>query len=94
MLDKEKYIAEAHRQLSDERFYTKLDSDPTEEFSATITKTLEEMHKKNEIGDNVYETLNPIDCRPGQFYLLPKSNHFHKYYISQYNLIWIDINFL
>nr|XP_022316718.1 uncharacterized protein LOC111120285 [Crassostrea virginica] len=72
VLDKDKYIAEAHRQLSDERFYMKLDSDPTEEFSATITKTLDEMYKKNEIGDNVYETLNPIDCRPGQFYLLPK----------------------
>ncbi|XP_061182321.1 uncharacterized protein LOC133190645 [Saccostrea echinata] len=72
VLDKETYMAEAHRQLSDERFYKKLDSDPTKEFSTAITKTLDETFEKNEIGINVYETLNPIDCRPGQFYLLPK----------------------
>ncbi|XP_061187286.1 uncharacterized protein LOC133195460 [Saccostrea echinata] len=41
VLDKETYMAEAHRQLSDERFYKKLDSDPTKEFSTAITKTLE-----------------------------------------------------
>lgn len=72
VLDKEDYVAEAHRQLSDERFYKKLDSDPTKEFSATISKTLGEMLSNNEIGNNVYTTLNPTDCRPGQFYLLPK----------------------
>ncbi|XP_062610216.1 uncharacterized protein LOC134271997 [Saccostrea cucullata] len=72
VLDKETYMAEAQRQLSDERFYKKLDSDPTKEFSTAITKTLDDMFEKNEIGINVYETLNPIDSRPGQFYLLPK----------------------
>ncbi|XP_061196804.1 uncharacterized protein LOC133205080 [Saccostrea echinata] len=61
VLDKETYMAEAHRQLSDERFYKKLDSDPSKEFSTTITKTLDEMFENNEIGINVYETLNPID---------------------------------
>ncbi|XP_062596387.1 uncharacterized protein LOC134257802 [Saccostrea cucullata] len=72
VMDTETYMAEAQRQLSDERFYKKLDSDPTKEFSTTITKTLDDMFEKNEIGINVYETLNPIDCRTGQFYLLPK----------------------
>ncbi|XP_062572166.1 uncharacterized protein LOC134234122 [Saccostrea cucullata] len=72
VMDKETYMAEAQRQLSDERFYKKLDSDPTKEFSTAITKTLDDMFEKDEIGINVYETLNPIDCRPGQFYLLPK----------------------
>ncbi|XP_062611639.1 uncharacterized protein LOC134273453 [Saccostrea cucullata] len=72
VLYKETYMAEAQRQLSDKRFYKKLDSDPTKEFSTAITKTLDDMCEKNEIGINVYETLNSIDCRPGQFYLLPK----------------------
>ncbi|XP_061190260.1 uncharacterized protein LOC133198133 [Saccostrea echinata] len=43
VLDKETYMAEAHRQLSDERFYKKLGSDPTKEFSTAITKTLDEI---------------------------------------------------
>ncbi|XP_061188704.1 uncharacterized protein LOC133196871 [Saccostrea echinata] len=72
VLDIKAYMAEAHRQLSDERFYKKLDSDFTKEFSTAITKTLHEMFENNGIGINVYETLNPIDCRPGQFYLLHK----------------------
>ncbi|XP_062586229.1 uncharacterized protein LOC134247840 [Saccostrea cucullata] len=49
VLDKETYMAEAQRQLSDERFYKKLDSDPTKEFSTAITKTLDDMFEKNEI---------------------------------------------
>ncbi|XP_062599980.1 uncharacterized protein LOC134261570 [Saccostrea cucullata] len=49
VLDKEIYMAEAQRQLSDERFYKKLDSDPTKEFSTAITKTLDDMFEKNEI---------------------------------------------
>ncbi|XP_062578519.1 uncharacterized protein LOC134240445 [Saccostrea cucullata] len=71
-LDKETYTAEAHRRLSDERFYKKQDSDPTKEFSTAIIKTHDKMFEKNKISINVYETLTPTDCRPGQFYLLPK----------------------
>ncbi|XP_061186995.1 uncharacterized protein LOC133195147 [Saccostrea echinata] len=47
VLDKEMYMSEANRQLSDERFYKKLDSDPTKEFSTAITKTLDEIYTKN-----------------------------------------------
>ncbi|XP_055997948.1 uncharacterized protein LOC130047308 [Ostrea edulis] len=72
VLDKEMYLAEAHKQLSDERFYKKLESDPTKKFSATITTTLKDMYKNEEIGVNVFETLRPMDCRPEQLYLLPK----------------------
>lgn len=72
VLDKQAYLAEANRQLTDDRFYKKLDSDPTEEFSALITNTLDKMYENDEIGVNVYETLRPTNCGPGQFYLLPK----------------------
>lgn len=72
MMDQNKYLAEAYRQLSDERFYQKLDTDPTDDFSDAITKTLDTMFENNEIGYNVYTTLLPINCKPGQFYVLPK----------------------
>ncbi|XP_062597763.1 uncharacterized protein LOC134259183 [Saccostrea cucullata] len=72
VLDKEIYMAEAHGQLLDERLYEKLNSDPIKEFSSAITKTVDQMFEKNEIGIIVFEKLNPTDRRPGQFYLLPK----------------------
>jgi hypothetical protein len=71
-MDRDKYLTEAHRQLSDEHFYKKLQSDPTEEFSTKITETLQKIYDKGEIGDNVFQTVCPNNCRPGQFYLLPK----------------------
>lgn len=58
-MDKDKYLAESCRQLSDERFYQKIDSDPTDDFSNIITTTLNTMLKNNEIGNNVYSTLLP-----------------------------------
>lgn len=53
-MNKNKYLAESYRQLSDERFYQKFDPDPTDNISDTITKTLHTMFKINEIGNNVY----------------------------------------
>jgi hypothetical protein len=40
VMDKVDYLEEANRQLTNERFYKKLDSDPTEEFSTKITQEL------------------------------------------------------
>jgi hypothetical protein len=71
-MDRDKYLTEAHRQMSDESFYKTLQSDPTEEFSTKITETLQKIYDKGEVGDNVFETLCPNNCRPGQFNLLPK----------------------
>jgi hypothetical protein len=42
-MDKVDYLEEANRQLMDESFYKKLDSDPTEEFSTKITQELKIM---------------------------------------------------
>lgn len=61
VLDKQVYLDEANRQLKDDRFYKKLDSDPTEEFSALITDTLDEMYENDEIGVSVYETQPTVD---------------------------------
>jgi hypothetical protein len=38
------YIEEANRQLTDERIYKKLDSDPTEELGTKITQELDFMN--------------------------------------------------
>jgi hypothetical protein len=41
VMDKTTYIQEAERQLSDCRFYEKLDSDPTLDFTQKIMRALE-----------------------------------------------------
>ena len=70
--NKTDYIAEAQRQLSDDRFYRELDSDPTEEHAETVRKTLYEMHEPKHIDDKALEYLLPEYPKPGRFYLLPK----------------------
>jgi hypothetical protein len=47
VMDKVDYLEEANRQLTDERFYKKLDSDPTEEFSTKITQELKLMKENS-----------------------------------------------
>jgi hypothetical protein len=52
VMDKVDYLEEANRQLMEERFYKKLDSDPTEEFSTKITQELKIMKVEiDEFGD-------------------------------------------
>ena len=43
------YIKESLRQLGDEKFYKKLDYDPTEEFRNNIHKELEHMFADKEL---------------------------------------------
>lgn len=64
--DKQIYLAEANRQLTDDRFYKRLDSDRTEEFSAPITDTLNKMYE-----NDVVKKLLLTNCRLDQLYLLP-----------------------
>lgn len=72
VMDKSDYIQEAERQLSDNRFYKKLDSDPTVDFTQKITKSLEDMHDKGYIDFDTLEYLKPEEAKAGRFYLLPK----------------------
>ena len=71
-MDKMTYLQETERQLSDCRFYEKLDSDPTLDFTQKIKRALEDVHVRGHIDDNVMEYLTPEDPKPGRFYLLPK----------------------
>jgi hypothetical protein len=71
-MDKVDYLEEANRQLKDERFYKKLDSDPTEEFSTKITQELKIMKENSHIDKNTFDYLKPDKPKVGRFYLLPK----------------------
>ena len=55
-MDKVDYLEEANRQLTDERFYKKLDSDPTEEFSTKITQELKFI-KSTTPGDPLFQQM-------------------------------------
>jgi hypothetical protein len=71
-MDKVDYLEEANRQLTDERFYKKMDSDPTEEFSTKITQELKIMKENGHINKNTFNYLKPDKPKVGRFYLLPK----------------------
>jgi hypothetical protein len=66
------YIQEAERKLSDCRFYEKLDSDPTLDFTQKNMRALEAMHARGHLDNKTIEYLTPEDPKPGRFYLLPK----------------------
>ncbi|XP_071124035.1 uncharacterized protein [Mytilus edulis] len=72
IMDKANYIAEAVRQLSDERFYKKLDYDPTSEFSSKIITALQTMYNDGHIDEDTIGYLKPENAKPGRLYLLPK----------------------
>ena len=62
-MDKTTYIQEAERQLSDCRFYEKLDSDPILDFTQKIMWALKAMHARDHIDDNTMEYLTPEDSK-------------------------------
>ena len=66
-MDKVNYLEEANRQLADERFYKKLDSDPTEEFSTKITQELTIMKTNGHIHKNTFDYLKPDKPKAGHF---------------------------
>ena len=66
-MDKVDYLEEANRQLTDERFYKTLDSDPTEEFSTKITQELKIMKENSHIDKNTFDYLKPDKPKAGRF---------------------------
>lgn len=53
VLDKQAYLAETNRQLTDKRFYKNLDSDPTTEFHPSSPTPLAKRIRITKIGVNV-----------------------------------------
>ena len=70
--DRQQYIDEAMRQLTNRTNYKTLDSDPTGNFCKEIQETLDDMRDNNHLSKKAHKFLSPTDCRTARFYLLPK----------------------
>ena len=72
IMDRIKYLKEGYRQLSDRKFYQKLDHCPTETYRREIQGIVEDMYQNGEIDETVKHYLTDNTCRTSQLYLLPK----------------------
>ena len=72
IMQREDYLKEGYRQLSDISYYRKLDHDPTAEFHQKIRNFLEDMYQNGEIDPTVQQYLLEDTQRTSQLYLLPK----------------------
>ena len=70
--DRTDYLKEGYRQLSDNKFYKKLDFNPTNNFCKDISNFIEDMFQNGEIDQTVKDYLLAPVCRTPEFYLLPK----------------------
>ena len=66
------YLREGYRQLSDTKFYTKLQNDPTEDIANKVRQTLTNMKHKGLISEKNFEHLSPDMYSEAKFYMLPK----------------------
>ena len=66
------YLREGYRQLSDTKFYTKLQYDPTENIANNVRKTLTQMKQKGLISEKNFEHLDPENYSEARFYMLLK----------------------
>ena len=71
-MQREDYLKEGYRQLSDTNYYRKLEHDPTAEFHTKIRNFLEDMYQNGEIDPTVQQYLLEDTQRTSQLYLLPK----------------------
>ena len=72
ILNREYYIKEAMRQLSDKKFYKECTNDLTLEHHSTIQELILQMFDKKIISEQTYKFLSEGGKRTSIFYLLPK----------------------
>ena len=72
VMDREHYISEAERQLSDSRHYKPLDHDPTDEFAKKVSLAVHSMYEDGHISEKNMDFLIVDRPRAGRFYLFPK----------------------
>lgn len=71
-MNKQDYITEAERQLSDTTFYKSTDTDQTQIFKKKVFETLITLAKNKKITDKMATSLQALSPVPGRFYMLPK----------------------
>ena len=72
IMNRDDYIKEAERQLSDTDFYIRQNSDLTKTHSVRICEFLTEMLENEEIDQKIFDSLNPTEPKTSRFYFLPK----------------------
>ena len=72
VMDKTWYTDECDRQLTDTKFYQRLDEDITADIQKRVTFYVNRMHKEKLINDKTKQYLFQSDVKPGPFYILPK----------------------
>ena len=72
ILDSKDYLEEGVRQLSDEKYYEKLDHNPTKEHEEIVRTTIDRLVEEDEISEETAKKLYPSNSRTLLFYLLPK----------------------
>ncbi|PIK56386.1 hypothetical protein BSL78_06699 [Apostichopus japonicus] len=70
--DRQDYIKEAMRHLSNSDIYTLLDSDPTDIFSQQIKQTITDMYQRNQISKKAVLSFLPQTVRQPGFISCPK----------------------
>ena len=71
-MNKQDYIQEGFRQLSNISHYEILEEDPTQEYNNQIHQTLQQAVNLNIIDDKTMKTLYNKSPRTPNFYMLPK----------------------
>ena len=72
IMDVEKYINEANRQLSDKRNYKKLQEDPTLQHSNLVNDTIDRFKKENLLSKKLADGLKSVNPKTPKFYISPK----------------------
>jgi hypothetical protein len=70
--DRETYLAEAERQLSNPSFYLHVEEDLTEKHRLEIQEYIDQMYSDGELDITVANYLHDAECRTSRLYLLPK----------------------
>ena len=71
IMDVEKYISEAHRQLCDKRNFKMLQEDPTVQHSNLVSGTIDRFKKEN-LSKKLADGLKPVNPKPPKFFISPK----------------------
>ena len=72
IMDVEKYINEANRQLSDKLNYMTLQEDPTLQHSNLVNDTIDRFKNENLLSKKLADGLKSVNPQPSKFYILRK----------------------
>ena len=72
IMNRTDYLKEGFRQLSDTKYYTRLENEPTLDFHKEVKNFVQDMWQNTEIDDSVQTYLMRDTQKTPQFYLLPK----------------------